>query len=126
MTLGMEVGLGPGDFVFDGDQAYPQKKGTPSPIFGPCLLWPNDWMDEDATWYGSRLQPRPHCIRRGRSSLRKGHITALELKHLVTTTNWYGSVISNAYHLQAVYFNSQENINISTLETDNLRDVSDK
>jgi len=28
------------------------KKGTEplSPIFGPCLLWPNGWMDEDGTW----------------------------------------------------------------------------
>jgi len=31
MPLGMEVGLGPGDFVFDGDPAIPRKKGTPSP-----------------------------------------------------------------------------------------------
>jgi len=30
-------------------------------------------MDEDATWYGSRPRPRPHCIRRGPSSPRKGH-----------------------------------------------------
>jgi len=30
-------------------------------------------MDEDATWYGSRPRPRPHCVRRGPSSLRKGH-----------------------------------------------------
>ena len=22
------------------------------PIFGPFLLWPNGWMDQDATWYG--------------------------------------------------------------------------
>jgi len=29
MPLGMEVGLGPVDFVFDGD-SYPQKKGTPN------------------------------------------------------------------------------------------------
>ena len=28
MSLGMEVGLGPGDFVFVGDPAPPQKKGT--------------------------------------------------------------------------------------------------
>ena len=27
----MEVGLGPGDFVFDGNQATPRKKGTPTP-----------------------------------------------------------------------------------------------
>ena len=30
---------------------------APSPIFGPCLLWLNDWMDQHATWYGGR----PHC-----------------------------------------------------------------
>jgi len=49
MPLGMEVDLSPGDFVFDGDPA-PQKKGhSPIQIFGQCLLWPNGWMDEDAT-----------------------------------------------------------------------------
>jgi len=65
MPLGMEtVGLGPGDFVFDGDSATPRKRADPPhPIFGPCLLWPNGWMDEDATWYGSRPQHRPHCVR---------------------------------------------------------------
>jgi len=51
MVLGMEVGLSPGDFVLDGDPAPPQKwGGAPFPIFGPFLLWPNDWMHEDATW----------------------------------------------------------------------------
>jgi len=30
-ALAMEVGLGPGDFVFDGDPATPRKKGTPTP-----------------------------------------------------------------------------------------------
>jgi len=29
----------------------------------PTLLWPNGWMDEDATWYGSRPRRRPHCIK---------------------------------------------------------------
>jgi len=50
----------------------PQKKNGTAPthaIFGPCLLWSNGWMDEDATWYGSRPQPRarPHCVRQGPS-----------------------------------------------------------
>jgi len=36
-------------------------------------LWPNSWMDEDATWYGSRPWSRPHCIRRGPRSARNGH-----------------------------------------------------
>ena len=61
MPLGTEVGLGPGDIVLDGDpDPLPQKKGrSPSRNFGPCLLWPNGWMDEDATWYGGRLL----CVR---------------------------------------------------------------
>jgi len=34
MPLGMEVGLGPGDFVLDGDPAPPPKKGAePAPKF---------------------------------------------------------------------------------------------
>jgi len=32
MPLGMEVGLGPGDFVFDGDPATPRKREPPHPI----------------------------------------------------------------------------------------------
>jgi len=54
MPLGMEVGLGTGDFMFDREletQLYPSEKRHTQlhPIFGPCLLWPNCWMDEDAT-----------------------------------------------------------------------------
>jgi len=41
MSLGMEVGLGPGDIVLDGDPVPPLRGAQPSPIFGPCLLWPN-------------------------------------------------------------------------------------
>jgi len=48
--LGMQVGLGPGHIVLDGDPGPPPLKGLPSPIFGPYLLWPNGWMDQDATW----------------------------------------------------------------------------
>jgi len=47
VELDMEVGLSL--TVSDGD---------PAP---PCLLWPNGWMDQDATWYGGRSQPRQHC-----------------------------------------------------------------
>jgi len=57
-----------------GTQLPPEKRAQPPhPIFRLCLLWPNGWMDEDAAWYGSRPRPRPHCIRRGPSSPRKGH-----------------------------------------------------
>jgi len=47
------------------------KKGAESPIFGPSLLWPNGWMDQDATWYGGRSRRRPHCARWGSSSPKK-------------------------------------------------------
>jgi len=50
MALGVEVGLGPGHIVLDGDPATLPKKGAePPPIFDPFLLWPNGWMHQDAT-----------------------------------------------------------------------------
>jgi len=72
MPLGTEVNLGPGDAVLDGVAAPLPKKGAQPPVFGSCLLWLNGWMDEDATWYGSRTRPRPHCVRWGPSSPAKG------------------------------------------------------
>ena len=38
MPLGMEVGLGRGDFVLDGDPTPPPQKGAEPPNFGLCLL----------------------------------------------------------------------------------------
>jgi len=61
MPLGMEVKLGPGDVVLDGVAAPLNYKEHSPPVFGSYLLWPNGWMDEDATWCGSRTRPRPHC-----------------------------------------------------------------
>jgi len=38
------------------------------------VLWPNAWMDQDATSYGDRPRPRPHCVSGGPSSPHgKGH-----------------------------------------------------
>ena len=48
MKLGMQVGLGYGHIVLDGDPAT--AKGTQPPIFGPYLSWPNGRMDQYATW----------------------------------------------------------------------------
>ena len=51
MPLGTKVGLGRGHIVLHGDPAPPkQKRSTSPPLFDPCLLWPNGWMDQDATW----------------------------------------------------------------------------
>ena len=43
--------------------SFPSLKGHSPPIFCQCPLWPNGWMDEDATWYGSRLRSRLHCAK---------------------------------------------------------------
>ena len=32
----------------------PKRGRTLPPIFGPCLLWPNGWMDQDAT-FGTKV-----------------------------------------------------------------------
>jgi len=71
----MEVGLGPGYIMLDGDTAPLPKRGHSPPNFGPCLfvandipkyvtqwLWQNGWMDQDATWYGGRPWPRPQFV----------------------------------------------------------------
>ena len=40
LKLGTEVRLDPSNIALDGE---------PAPNFGPCLLWPNGWIDQDAT-----------------------------------------------------------------------------
>jgi len=54
MPLDTEVGLGSDDIVVEGDTACSSQKGGGAsiPIFGPCPLWPNGWMDQDVTWHG--------------------------------------------------------------------------
>jgi len=72
MPIGMEVGLGLGDSVLDGDPAPPYHS---SPKWGhnPQLsahvyyVRPNGWMDQDATCYGGRHRPRQLCVRWGPS-----------------------------------------------------------
>jgi len=88
MKLGMQVGLGLANTALDGDPAPPRKEVQQPPlskfagarlacvriIRGPCLFWPNGWMDQDKTWIGDRPRPWPHCVRWGSSSPPpKGH-----------------------------------------------------
>jgi len=42
MKLGMQVSLGPGHIVLDGDSGSPPPKGqSPLPEFSAHMLWPN-------------------------------------------------------------------------------------
>jgi len=72
MKLGMQVGLGPGDIVLDGNPAPPPLKGHSPSIFGPYLLQSNGCMDQDATWYGGRPLPRRLCVGWGPHSPKRG------------------------------------------------------
>jgi len=47
MALGIDVGLGSGHIVLDREPAPYPKKGAEPPIFGPFLLSPNGWMNQD-------------------------------------------------------------------------------
>jgi len=74
MPLGTEIGLCPNDIVLDGAQLPPPKKRKvhSSPHFSAhvcCGHWPNDCMDQDATFHlvGGRPGPRVYCVRWGLS-----------------------------------------------------------
>jgi len=64
------IGLGPDDIVLDGDPASPLQNGggVASPNFGPSLLWPNGWMDQNGTWHEDGPWSSPHCATWGPSS----------------------------------------------------------
>jgi len=51
MALDMEVSLGPGHIVLDGEPV-PSPNGGRAPNFRPILLSPNGWMNQDGTWHG--------------------------------------------------------------------------
>jgi len=38
-------------------------KGIPTQSVPFLQLWPNGWMDQDATWQRGKPRPRPHCVR---------------------------------------------------------------
>ena len=143
MALGMEVGLGPGHIVLDGDPAPPQKKGgtephhfsahvccgqtagwikmplsrphprphcvrwgprspqrgtAPHPIFGPCLLWPTGWIDQDTTWYEGSPRSRPHCVRWEPSSPKKGGTVVPTFWPMSIVVKW-STISATAEHL---------------------------
>ena len=64
------LACGPGHIVLDGKPAPLFQKGgrAPPPIFGPFLLSPNGWMNQDGTWHGGEPWSKPHCARQGPSS----------------------------------------------------------
>jgi len=74
LNCGQTVGLIKMPLALDGAPGLRLKKGggRSLPVFGPCMLWPNGWMDQDVTWYRGRPRSRWHCVRSGPSSSLKG------------------------------------------------------
>ena len=79
MKLDMQVGLGLGHTVLDGDSGPlpPQGHIHTSANFGPYLLWRYGSIDQDAAWHGGRPRPRRHCVRWGPSSPPQKGVRAL-------------------------------------------------
>ena len=61
MPIGTMVGLGRTTLCYMQAQLH-HSQGAQPPDFGPCRLWPNGCMDQDATYYECRRLPKPHCI----------------------------------------------------------------
>jgi len=77
IPLGRDEDLGPDDIVLDGDPALPPKGHSPPPIFSPCLLWPNGWMDQDGMLLGTEvgLSPGDIVLDGDLAPTKKGHRT---------------------------------------------------
>jgi len=67
----------------------PTKMGHSPPLFGPCLLSPNWWMDEDATWYEGRRRLRRHCYM-GSQLPRRGIAPTILGPCLLWPNDWIG------------------------------------
>ena len=61
MPLGMEVGLGPGNFLLDGDPAHLLKKGAEPPNFRSMFTVAKRLDGSRCTWLGGRSQPKRLC-----------------------------------------------------------------
>jgi len=73
MPPGGEVGLGLSAIVLDGDPTIP--KWAQSLIFGPCLLWLNSWIYQDASCYRGRPRAGDIVLDGDPAPPEKGHNT---------------------------------------------------
>jgi len=102
MTPGMQVGLGPGHIVLNGDPAI-LPRGT-APIFGQYLLRPNGCMDQDVTWYAARSRPMRLCVRwEPRSPSQKGGGAPMLSAHVHSgqTAGWMKLVLGTEVGLSS-------------------------
>jgi len=58
--------------VLGGGLCYTFDTHRPVPRAIPCMLWPNRWMHQDATWYEVGLGPG-HIVLDGDPAIPKGY-----------------------------------------------------
>jgi len=94
LPLGMEVGLGPGDFLFDGNPATRRKKGTPTAtqfLAHVCCDQTAGWMEMP---FGTEVDLGPgHIVLDGVPALRERGTAALPLSFRLM------SVVTTVSHL---------------------------
>ena len=84
-------------------QLHPHQGPQPPPNLGPCVLWPNGWMDQDATWYERRIWPWPHCVTWGPSSpFRKGAQPPPNFRAVSIVAKW-SPISATAEYLFIIY-----------------------
>jgi len=94
-----------------GRPSSPLRGAQQPPIFDPCLLWPNcwmpnGWMDQDATWYGGRPRPWPHCVRWGPTVSPKGAQPQFSAHVCCTqTARWIKMPLGTEVDLGPAYIN---------------------
>jgi len=88
MKLSTEVSLGPSHIVLDGDPAPPPQRGT-APNFRP-MLWPDGWLDQDATLYLGKPWPRQHCVRWEGTDLNFRPMSVVAKRMDGSRCHWYG------------------------------------
>jgi len=73
VTMNSRLVLFLGDCFTNGSPYAMGPLSSVCPVYDVGVLWPNGWMDQDATWYGGKPRPRPYCVRWGPASHGKGH-----------------------------------------------------
>jgi len=92
VPLVMEVGLDVVHIVLGGDAAPSPKWAQQPQIYDPCMLWPNGWMDQDATCYGGMPRPRPPCYMGTQFPQRGAAPNFRPHGWMDQDVTWYGSI----------------------------------
>jgi len=78
-------------------QHHPVQGAQPAIFGGSHLLWPNGWMDQNATCYKDRPRPRPHCVIWGSSTTKRGTALSFGPCLLWPTGRPYQLLLSTSY-----------------------------